>query len=285
MGIIYALCCLAFAAVNDFIFKLFSSSGSGRRSCGMFVSIVGWVMVLFYALFRRPEGSGDLKMTLLWGSVAGAMSLSSNVLVIEAMRHQAAGVCSTIFRLNMVLVVLGAHFFLDEPLGWTLISGIVCAFCAILAFVPRGGVGGGKGAVLGFSMAVIACFLRACMSLAYKYGFSCGAEENGVAMINGLFWALGGIVITLVQERRLSLPSARELKIGGVSGAFVTGIIVFMARMNMCGNASVVNPIAQMSFLGTMILSCVFLKEKLDVRKVFALVMGCAAVVLLSVNA
>ena len=57
-----------------------------------------------------------------------------------------------------------------------------------------------------------------------------------------------------------------------------------MARMNVCGNASVVNPIAQMSFLGTMLLSCVFLKEKLDFRKMAALMLGCTAVLLLSLG-
>lgn len=284
MAIVYALCCLAFAAVNDFIFKLLSSGDKTEKhkSCGPFVSIVGWVMVISYAVFRPPQAWDT--GTLLLGCIAGALSLISNVLVIESMRYQAAGVCSTIFRLNMVLVVLGAHFFLDEPLTGALIVGIICAFCAILAFIPKGGRSSGDKAMLGFAMAVVACVLRAGMSLSYKYAFSHGADENGVAMVTALFWALGGLVITLAQEHRIYNPSLREWKISLTSGVFTTGIIIFMARMNVCGNASVVNPIAQMSFLGTMLLSCVFLREKLDFRKIVALLLGCAAVLLLSLG-
>ena len=287
MAIVYAICCLACAAINDFIFKLFSSTdkeNSKKKSCGAFVSIVGWVMVLFFSLFRRPH-AGELSMTLTWGSIAGALSLVSNVLVIEAMRYQAAGVCSTIFRLNMVLVVLGAYFFLGEPITATLIVGILCAFCAILSFIPRGSASGGRNASIGFVLSVLACILRAGMGLSYKYGFSHGADENGVAMVNALFWALGGIVIMLVQERKLEWPTPKEWKISLSSGVFVTGIIIFIARMNMCGNASIVNPIAQMSFLGTFALSCIFLKEKLDMRKTVALVLGCIAVLLLCIGA
>ncbi len=287
MAIVYALCCLLCGAVNDFLFKLISSGdkSSGKdKSCGAFVSIVGWVMVLAYSIFRRPH-AGDLQMTLTWGCISGALSLISNVLVIEAMRYQAAGVCSTIFRLNMVLIVVGAHFFLGEPMTGTLICGIICAFCAILAFIPRGTSAGGNKAMLGFVLAIIACVLRAGMALSFKYGFSHGADENGVSMIIALFWAIGGILIMLAQERRLRAPTAGEWKISLTSGVFVTGIIIFMARMNMCGNASIVNPIAQMSFLGTFALSCIFLKEKVDLKKALALVMGCCAIVLLCLGA
>lgn len=288
MAIVYALCCLACAAVNDFLFKLFSSadksSGKDNKSCGAFVSIVGWVMVIAYCVFRHPH-AGNLQMTLTWGCISGALSLISNVLVIEAMRYQAAGVCSTIFRLNMVLIVIGASFFFGEPITAPLICGIICAFCAILCFIPRGASSGGNKAMLGFVLSVIACILRAGMALSFKYGFSHGADENGVSMITALFWAIGGILIMLVQERRLRQPTAGEWKISLTSGVFVTAIIIFMARMNMYGNASIVNPIAQMSFLGTFALSCIFLKEKVDMKKALALALGCCGVALLCLGA
>ena len=116
MAIVYALCCLGFAAVNDFLFKLFAngSEGSGeRRSCGRFVMLVGVVDTLFMASLLRgmPERMGA---TLLWGVVSGVLSVASNILVIESMRHQSAGVSSTIFRLNLVLVVVGGCALFDE---------------------------------------------------------------------------------------------------------------------------------------------------------------------------
>ena len=55
-----------------------------------------------------------------------------------------------------------------------------------------------------------------------------------------------------------------------------------MARMNATGNASVVNPIAQMSFLGTFALSAIFLKEKMTPKKICALLLGIAAIIFLT---
>ncbi len=46
--------------------------------------------------------------TLFWGCASGFLSVSANILLIEAMGMQSAGICSTIYRLNLVPAVLGA---------------------------------------------------------------------------------------------------------------------------------------------------------------------------------
>jgi len=133
-------------------------------------------------------------------------------------------------------------------------------------------------------MAVTACVLRAGMSLAYKYGLSHGTDVNILTIANALCWVFGGCIYALLREHRITLPGKQDLQIGAVSGFFISGVLYFMARMNACGNASVVNPIAQMSFLVTFVLSVLFLKEKLDARKVIAVVLGCIAVLFLSLH-
>lgn len=283
MAIVFAFCCLGFAAVNDFIFKLFannSESSSKQRSCGTFVTIVGLVEVA--CLIWLVNDVKNWQATILWGLVSGMLSVISNILLIESMRFQSAGVSSTIFRLNMVLVVLGGFFLLGEPLTPTLIGGVICAFLAILAFVPSRDGSVSPKAKLGFLMAITACVLRAGMSLSYKHGFASGADVNAVSVLNGMCWVVGGPLFSLMRERRIELPSRHDATIGVVSGLFVCGIIFFMARMNAYGNASVVNPIAQMSFLGTFLLSAIFLKEKISGRKIAAITLGCIAIVLLT---
>jgi len=63
----------------------------------------------------------------------------------------------------------------------------------------------------------------------------------------------------------------------------VAGIIYFMAKSLLYGKASIVSPIAQMSFLGTLLLSMVFLKEKLTFRKGLGMACGLAAILLLCI--
>ena len=281
MAVIYAFCCLACAACNDFIFKL---STRHVRSKGQFVTLVGicWFFALAF-LPRNPESSWT--MTLLWGSISGFFSVTSNILLIEAMARQSAGICSTIFRLNMVLVVLGATLFLSEtliPLQW---GGIILAILAVLAFLPRKSEAESTSKdtrTIGFIMVLAAALLRAGMGLSYKYGFLQGADQNGVAAINSIFWILGGIIYALAAEHNFQLPDKKSLGFGVLSGLLVSGIVFFMAASLKIGNASIVLPIAQMSFLGTLFLSVIFLKEKLDMRKIAAVICGTAAILLLT---
>ncbi|MBR5078091.1 MAG: DMT family transporter [Victivallales bacterium] len=291
MAITYAFCCLFFSALNDFIFKLFANSSSGeggtkKRSCGLFVSIVGLIWFAFTIGLPHKEGT-TLQATLLWGFISGFFSLVGNILLIESMGYQSAGVSSTIYRLNMVLVVIGAFLFLGEPLTPTIVAGVVCAFVAVMAFIPKRtaetAAQDAAKAKLGFTLAVLASVLRACMGLSYKYAFSHQADVNGVTALNAFCWLAGGVLYSLIREHKLSLPTKHDWLIGLTSGIFVSGIVFFMAWMNACGNASVVNPIAQMSFLGTFLLSAIFLKEKMTKQKMIAVLFGIVAIIFLTI--
>lgn len=54
-----------------------------------------------------------------------------------------------------------------------------------------------------------------------------------------------------------------------------------MAASLHLGNAGIVLPIAQMSFLGTLLLSVLILKERIDVMKIAAVLCGAGAILLL----
>ncbi len=279
-AIIYALVCLLFTAVNDFVFKLFASEG--RSSRGGFVAIVGifWFLALVW-LPKNPDSS--LAMTLGWGAVSGFFSFTGNILLIEAMSRQSAGLCSTIYRLNMVFVVIGAFFLLDENISLLQAVGIGLALVAILAFLPDGKDANAR--PTGFYLALLAAILRAGMGLSYRYAFLQGADKNGIVLINSLFWIVGGFLYAWVRENDRNLKDRRVLGYGVLSGVLVAGIVFFMAGSLSSGAASIVLPIAQMSFLITFVLSAIFLSEPCTFRKLGALACGGLAVMMLALGA
>ena len=279
MAVVFAFCCLVFAACNDLVFKVFTRK---QRSKGSFISLIGitWLLALVW-LPRSPE-SNPL-MTVLWGCISGVFSVSSNILLMEAMERQSAGVCSSIYRLIMILVVLGATLFLGETLSILQWTGILLAVLAVLAFLPGKQDAGAADGVrkTGFYLVLAAAVLRAGMGLSYKYGFLQDADRNGVTLINSLFWIGGGILYALLRERQLHLPGRKLLLYGVFSGLLVAGIVFFMAASLHLGNAGIVLPIAQMSFLGTLLLSVLILKERIDVMKIAAVLCGAGAILLL----
>ena len=276
-AILLALLSLVLTAFNDFVFKLFADK---MRSRGGFVALVGLFWLIAQLFF--PCTTENLRVTLLWGIVSGFMSVAGNILLIEAMGVQSAGLCSTIYRMNMVFVVLGGCLLLNEqisPLHW---CGIVLALLAIVMFLPRStAVGFSR---LGFGLAVLAAVLRSIMGLAYRYGFEHGADKNTVVMINCLMWIVVGILYSVVREHSLKwIKDANIYKYGALSGLLVCAIIWCMAGSLKLGDASRVLPIAQMSFLLTFVMGVVWLKEKCDWRKIVAMASGVGAVVLLAI--
>ena len=279
MAILYAFCCLGFAAVNDFVFKMFARK---ERSRGWFVAGAGMVWLLVLG-FLPIDWQHSVGATLLCGAISGLFSVTANLLLIEAMGRQSAGVCSTIFRLNLVLVVIAACLWLGESINPAKIIGVGLAVVAIVAFVPPG-VGRKSGmrttAELGLFLALAACLLRAGMGLTYKWGFLRGADSNGVVVINSFFWIIGGILYAWLREKDPKI-NPKLVGYGIFSGVLISGIVLFMALALKYGNASVTLPIAQMSFLGTFGLSIIFFKEPVTWRKIVAVLCGVAAILLL----
>lgn len=283
MAIFFAFCCIFCSAMNDFIFKLFARK---PRSRGLFVFIIGvtWAIA---TLFLPELRGASWRTTIIWGVISGFFSVAGNLLLIEAMGKQSAGLCSTIYRLNLALVVPGAAIIFREHNTLMQYIGIAAAFAAVLLFLPGSMTGEKhKDGKLGLILVIIAAILRAGMGLSYKYGFNQGASANGVALVNGLCWVIGGMIYYLLREksnREQETWSKKLLGYGVLSGLFVFGIVIFMAHSLRLGNASIVLPIMQMSFVATFILSMIFLKEKLSVCKFLALSCGGAALICLSI--
>lgn len=286
MAILLAFCCLAFAAFNDFVFKLFARK---ERSRGAFVFAVGVFFTAVLMLFLRDWWGQSWKVTLFWGVVCGLCSVVGNILLIESMARLSAGLCSTVYRLNLALVIPLAVLIFGESRLWYQWIGVGLALVAVLAFMPVGEKKPASARNVDYFMLILAMVLRAGMGIAYKYAFDYAhAAKSGVQIVNGIAWIVCGLVYYFWRERKIyELRKAFSLKVigyGALSGVFVAGIIYCMAESLALGDASIVLPIQQMSFLATFFLGVFFLHEQITWRKVAALVCGAVALLLLSIT-
>lgn len=285
MALLWAIGNLMFAALNDLVFKCYARK---PRPHGIFVAVIGiiWCATLLYFVKDPVE---NWQATLLWGAVSGCFSIGGNLLMLDAMRKLDAGICATIYRLNLVPAIILAYFVLGEKITALQYCGIGCACLAVLAFLPRNS-SMRKEMSYGIAVMVIASLMRACMGISYRYGFTHGANEQMVAVINSFFWIFGGIIYAFSRERAELKEIIREKMWGKISsygvfsGVLVAGIVLTMAKSLSLGNASVVLPVMQMSFLLTGILSVIFMKEKLTPLKIAAFLLGLGAIVLLSIK-
>ena len=287
LTLFYTFCCLGSSALNDLFFKFFASK---PRSRGLFVMMVGIVGTVLMA-FLPDKFSGNWQLTLQWGIICGIFSAIGNILLIESMTYLSAGVCSTIYRLNLALVVPLSVLFFNEKLVWHQYCGVGLAILAVLAFLPSSGNGksvekSSKSLIIPMIMIITASIFRAGLGIACKYGPMVGASINGINFVIEIIWIFSGLAYYLLKERKEFKMDRKLAGYGALSGVMVAAILLFMmnALGTPGGDASIVLTIAQMSFILTFILSIIFLKEKVTWFKAGAIICGIGAMLLLSLH-
>ena len=283
IALLYAFANLACAATNDLVFKAFTRTG---RSHGLFIAVIGIVGCLTVAWGIDPHAAVAWRPTLFWGIAAGVFSVGGNLLLLAAMKRLSGGVCSTIYRLNLVPVALGAWLLLGERLSALKWCGSACAIAAVLCFMPRRDAtradASHRAELAAFAMVVAAAFMRAALGLANRHAqTSAGVDSAWLAFITEACWIVGGLLYAALAERGRLRPDRRLLGFGLLSGLLVAGIISTLALSTRHGEAAVVLPIEQMSFLLTFTAGILFFHEKATPRSYAALACGCAAILLL----
>jgi uncharacterized membrane protein len=94
-------------------------------------------------------------------------------------------------------------------------------------------------------------------------------------LLIALCWIIGGACYAELQEKRFHL-TGKKMVYSLISGVLVFLIVNFLMLALKHEEASIVIPIANMSFIVALLVSTVLKMEKLTARKLFAL--GCAAV-------
>lgn len=276
----WALISMGCAALNDFVFKLY---GRKPRPIGLYFALIGLVWFLAFA-GRLPPWAACCQDTpaLAWGIVAGIFSALSNLLLILAMQHQEAGICATIYRLNLVPAAFLACLILGESLTAWKIMGIAAASGAVLLFFTPSRSTLTTAPRQSLVLITLASLLRAGMGLAYKQGLLLGGNGFLILTLNGLIWlAAGGIYHILNQESTVR-PSLKTYGYGLLSGLLVCGIVYFMMLALRRGEASIILPITQLSFVVTSLIGIIGLNERLAWSKTAGLALAVLCVIFMA---
>ncbi|MCU7875306.1 MAG: DMT family transporter [Candidatus Thiodiazotropha sp. (ex Lucinoma borealis)] len=280
-AIVFALLSLLFAGLNDVVFKRYSSKD---RSRGMIVFGIGVVWLLLQSLTIILDDGRFLPdtVTLGYGLTAGIILALSNILLIEGLTQTDVSVGSTIYRLNTIGVVLLSVVFLQEPLGWLKMAGISSGVLAVLLLMHQShAVEMGRMVTLYVWLVVLASLLRAVYGVISKVGLNQGADTDSMLLIAALCWVIGGALYALLREGRFRL-TRKKTAYALVSGLLVYLIVNFLLAAIARGEASVVIPIANLSFIAALLISVVLGMERLSVKKLTAVLCAIGSIWLLA---
>lgn len=280
MTIAYALASMTCAGVNDFVFKIYAER---KVSIGAYLALIGVIWTLVFMIL----GYGNLSAittpsALHWGLISGLFSALANIFLIVGMARMDVSTAATIYRLNLAPAAILAFLLLGESITAWKILGISVAALAVLLFCTPSKVNGRVSG--GIWIVTAACLLRASMGIAYKYGLSSGADPYGLLALNGMVWIVCGVAYHLFFLRGRSAIASATWGYGAISGLLVCGIVLFMVMGLQVGDASIVLPVAQLSFVMTSILGALVLREALTHRKIACLGLALLCILLLTMG-
>lgn len=272
---------LLFAGVNDVVFKRYSRVS---RSRGMYIMGMGLVWFALQSAIVVLAGSSvrmDME-TLAFGITAGVLVALSNTLLVESLTEIDVGLASTIYRLNSIAVVVMAVILLGEPLSVLKSVGVLLGIAAIGLLFERARQDEHRRTfAIFFALVVAASLLRACFGIVSKSAVLHGVDLQLMLLVNAPVWIVVGAFYAIVREGGLRV-TRETIMFSLVSGALICCIANFLMLAVARGQASVVVPIANMSFVVAMLLSAKLGMERLNGRKIAAVGLAAGAIAFLA---
>lgn len=280
-GVYFALLSMSFAGANDVVFKKYAVK---ERSRGMYVLGIGVTWAILQILFMQVEHlTFSVKNnSIMYGLIAGALLTLSNIFLIESLTHIDISLGSTVYRLNTIGVVILSFLILNELVGALKLFGIALGVSSVLLMYGGGNTRNPVGKTTTFFwLAVFASLFRALYGIVSKAGLSAHAEPQSILFLVAFCWVIGGAFYAKFIEKRF-VVTKKKIVYSLLSGFMVFCIVNFLMLGLVNEQASVVIPIANMSFIVALFISLAFKLEKLNIRKFIAACLAIVSIVLLS---
>ncbi|OKY76904.1 MAG: hypothetical protein BM485_00705 [Desulfobulbaceae bacterium DB1] len=280
-GVNFALLSMLFAGINDVIFKKYAAK---NRSRGMYILGVGFtwaILQILYSSFSIISFSFDI-LTIQYGVLAGIILAAANISLIEGLTHIDVSLGSTVYRLNTIGVVILSFVFLSESIEFYKLTGIMFGIISVLLlYKSNNGKTVSRTTKIFFWLVVFASLLRAAYGVVTKIGLLASVDKNAIILLAALCWIVGGAFYAKYVEKRF-IVTKRKALYSLVSGVLVFCIVNFLILGLKVAQASVVVPIANMSFIIALLLSVLMGTERMDLKKIVAIAFAVGSIVLLS---
>jgi drug/metabolite transporter (DMT)-like permease len=279
-GFYFALLSMVFAGIYDVVCKKYSAK---ERSRGMYVLGIGLTWTVLQLLWMQMNGVPfhAETTTISYGLIAGVLLTLSNIFLIEGLTHIDVSLGSTVYRLNTIGVVILSFLVLGESIGSYKIAGIALGVIAVFLMYGGGNASNSNGkSRLFFWIVVCAAICRALYGIVSKSGLSANADAQSMLLLVAMCWVVGGALYAKFVEMKFIITK-KKIVYSLLSGFLVFCIVNFLIQGLKTEQASVVIPIANMSFVVALLVSAAFKIERVTVRNTIAACLAVVSILLL----
>lgn len=242
------------------------------------------VQSIFYTLIilLLVSFSGGIKWQradLVFGLLGAVFGFTGFTLMLHSLTHGRASVNYAIFRSSFVFSSAAALLMLNERLVISKTAGIALAVFAIVLFFyePK------RQTVVFKSLitALIAMFVAAGFQLIVKISTRAFSSPLSFILLMNIFFAIFVLAYNIILGS-FKFPRSTFL-LAPFNGMLMGLGTFFYVTALQKGDLSTAIPIIQLSFIITAILSTIFLKEEIPIRKVFGIICAAIAIIILGI--
>ena len=279
-GLGFALGAMLCFGVSDLIYKRAAAAGI---KAGEFLMLQAWIFCPGVTLYAWLTGTLDVHRPALWGAAAGLFLFVALYNFAQSLQGGAVSTNAPIFRLNFTITAALAIVLLGETFTFTKALALTGALAAVWLLLAEASAKPGKPELWSFSRVLIATVAMAFTNFFYKVGLQHGAlPETMVAAQAWVFCSLA-TVSAYWRDGRFRVPPG-AWRYSALAALALFGAFVLLMHGLLRGPASVLVPVAQMSFVITALFGAAMFHERLDPRKCAGLAVAAIALVLFAVS-
>jgi drug/metabolite transporter (DMT)-like permease len=279
-GIGFAIGAMLCFGAGDLIYKRAATAGIPSRQ---FIMIQSWVYCSFVTVYAWWTGTLHPSAAGLWGSLAGLFSLAGFYNFIRSLQDGAVSTNAPIFRLNFTITAALAIVLLDETLTFAKGAALMCALLAVWLLLAERGGAQARSTTASLVRVGIATISLGLANLLLKVGVQHGAVPETLVSMQAWVFSSVATVMAFLPERRLVVSGPTWRYSTPAAIVLVTAFVLLVHGLAR-GPASVLVPVAQMSFVFTALLAAVLFHEGLTKRKIAGLLVAAVALVLFAVS-
>jgi len=216
--------------------------------------------------------------TLFYGLILGGLSFITFMLYLKSFSGENTSVSVTIFRMNMIPSILIAVAFMGETIS--LRRGIAIILC-IISVLMLNSWKLGKLPDMRYLLPSLGAFLSGgVLNVVNKMAVGSGCNSFSLISVRFLFvTVLAGLCILLKKSFHFE---KKAVKYAAASGVTLIMAIYFVLEALKTGDIALVLPITQLSFIMVVVISWLFLKEKMTKTKIIGIFLAVGSVFLIN---
>lgn len=277
-GVELALGAMLFYGLADWVYKLAAAGGVQAHH---FLALQAFFYAPAILLYGFATGTLAMGAPFAWGMTAGALVFVALYNFARSLASGAVSIVAPVFRLSFAITAALAVWLLDEPLTHWKLAGLAASLAAVWLLLAGGPAAAPRASTSSVLRVLVATVAMGLVSLIYKFGTNAGGSPATILTGQASVFLPLATLFALARDRGFRPPRGAWRHAATAAVLLLCGFVMLLAGLAR-GEASVLVPVAQLSFVVTAGLGFVFLRETLTLRKGCGFAVAIAALLCLA---